>query len=74
MMTHEIGLDDENIVTILDDTGNDEDVILYWEDDGDMLFMTQQFDDEDDAIISLTATQCMVLKEILNNIIIDDED
>lgn len=74
MMTHEIGLDDENIVTILDDTGNDEDVTLYWEDDGDMLFMTQQFDDEDDAIISLTATQCMVLKEILNNIIIDDED
>ena len=74
MITTEVD-DDNNIVTIIDDTGNDEDLILTWETGEDFITLTQYFNDETAPnLIVLSSMQVSLLKDVLNEILIEEDE
>jgi len=60
-----------NIITILDDTGHDEELIFTWDEGGDLFYMTQKNYEGDDPVIALTKLQAALLKDVLNQIIVE---
>jgi hypothetical protein len=60
-----------NVVTIMDDTGHDEELIFTWEEGGDLFYMRQKNYEGDDPVIGLTKLQTSILKDILNQIIVE---
>lgn len=74
MITTEVD-DYRNIVTIIDDTGNDEDLILTWETGEDFITLTQYFNDETAPnLIVLSSMQVSILKDVLNEILIEEDE
>lgn len=74
MITTEVD-DDNNIITIIDDTGNDEDLILTWTTGEDFITLTQYFNDETAPnLIVLSSMQVSLLKDVLNEILIEEDE
>jgi hypothetical protein len=62
---------DNHVVTILDDTGQDEEVFFTWEVGGELFFISQNNFEGDDPVIALTKLQAAILKDVLNDIILE---
>jgi hypothetical protein len=60
-----------NIVTILDDSGQDEELVFTWDEGGDLFYMLQKNHEGDDPVIAMTKLQAAVLKDVLNNVIVE---
>lgn len=61
------------VVTILDDAGQDADLQIRWEENGDSVALVQNNPDDDPTVIILTPLQASYLKDVLNNVIIIEE-
>ncbi|CAB4124630.1 hypothetical protein UFOVP63_17 [uncultured Caudovirales phage] len=74
MITFE-DVDGQTIATILDDTGNDEDLQVIWSEGDELLYLSQSLQCGcDDPVITITATQGLYLRDILNDILIEEEE
>jgi choline kinase len=63
---------ERNTVTILDDTGQDEEVMFIWDEGGDLFYISQKNFEGDDPVIAITKLQAAILKDVLNDIIVED--
>jgi hypothetical protein len=57
------------VATILDDSGNDEDLKVAWDIGGSLIVLAMTLDDEDDQVITLTSRQALLLRDLLNEVI-----
>lgn len=71
MITYE-RIGDTDVVTILDDSGKDADIELHWKDRCERLALRQIHDGKGDVVL-LTPVQAVFLRELLNEIIREDE-
>ena len=72
MITHEF--DGEHyIVTILDDTGHDEELQLVWAEGGELFTVIQHYEEVEDTVIHMTPLQATLLRDILNMVIIEED-
>lgn len=61
----------QNTVMILDDSGQDEELLFVWEEGGDLFYISQKNFEGDDPVIAITKLQAAILKDVLNGIIVE---
>ena len=72
MISHQI-MGRDYVVAILDDAGQDADLQIRWEENGDSVALVQNNPDDDPVAIILTPLQASYLRDVLNNVIIIEE-
>ena len=72
MISHQI-MGRDYVVAILDDAGQDADLQIRWEENGDSVALVQHNPDDDPVAIILTPLQASYLRDVLNNVIIIEE-